>query len=73
MYITLDGGPEVGVWHDAGRWRITPDGQFCTQGWNDRREGCAVVYREGETFELYPTEGLGKLVFRRAPGNPEGY
>lgn len=73
MYITLDGGPEVGVWPDASRWRITPDGQFCTQGWNDRREGCAAVYREDETFELYPTEGLGKLVFRRAPGNPEGY
>jgi hypothetical protein len=68
LYGALDGGLL-----DAGWWHIPPDGHFCTKGWNDRRERCAAVYREGETFELYPTEGLGKMVFRRAPGNPEGY
>ena len=73
LYNTLNGGSDVGTWHDAGRWHITPDGHFCSKGWNDRREGCAAVYREGETFELHPTDGLGKMVFTRAPGNPEGY
>lgn len=73
LYFTLTGVPEVGTWHDAGRWRITPDGHFCSRGWNDQREGCVAVYREGETFELHPTDGLGKMVFRRVPGNPEGY
>jgi hypothetical protein len=51
----------------------TPDGQVCSRGWNDRREGCAAVYREGETFALHPTDGSGKMVFRRTPGNPGGY
>jgi hypothetical protein len=73
MYITLHEGSEVGVWPDAGKWRITPEGQFCSKGWNDRRERCAVVYREGETFELHLTDGFEKWTFRRAPGNPEGY
>jgi hypothetical protein len=73
LYLTLKGAPEGGRWHDAGRWHITSDGQFCSRGWNDRRERCAAVYREGETFELYPQDGLEKWVFRRAPGNPQGY
>ena len=73
MYSKFDGGPEAGVWPDAGTWRITPDGQFCSRGWNDRREHCAIVHREGETFVLYPTDGLGKIAFRRVFGNPEGY
>jgi hypothetical protein len=73
IYVTLDGGSDIGTWHNVSRWRIAPDGHFCSKGWNDRREGCATVYREGETFELHPIEGLGKMVFRRKPGNPEGY
>ena len=72
-YVTLDGGAEIGVWPDAGTWRITPDGQFCSKGWTDRRERCAKVYQEGETFELYPTDGFEKWTFRRVSGNPEGY
>ena len=41
--------------------------------WDNRRERCFVVYRERETCEPYQTDGLGKEVFRRAPGNSEGY
>ena len=41
--------------------------------WDNRRERCFAVYREGETFELHQTGGLEKEVFGRAPGNPEGY
>jgi hypothetical protein len=61
--------------HDVGRWRVTPDGQFCTRWnvWAGRWEGCGTVYREGETFELQLTDGLGKGVYRRVPGNPESY
>jgi hypothetical protein len=68
LYGTLDGGLR-----DAGRWHITSDGQVCWQWWSTRREECFTIYRKGETFELYPQDGLGKVVFRRQPGNPEGY
>ena len=32
-----------------------------------------AVYREGETFEFSPQAHLGKEIYRRVPGNPEGY
>jgi hypothetical protein len=75
LYFTLTGVPEVGTWHDAGRWHITPDGQFCSRWrvWGGRREGCAAVYREGETFELYRKDRLDKGVYRREAANPGGY
>jgi hypothetical protein len=58
---------------DVGTWRITPDGLFCDAWWGGWRERCSAVYREGETFELHPKDRLEKEVFRRVPGNPEGY
>jgi hypothetical protein len=75
QYATLQAGPNVGAWHDAGRWRLTPEGDFCRTWflWDNRRERCFTGYREGETFVFYPKDGLGKQVFRRSPGNPEGY
>jgi hypothetical protein len=41
--------------------------------WDGRRERCYAVHREGETFVFYPNDGLGKTIYRRTPGNPEGY
>ena len=60
---------------DVGRWRITPEGQFCRTWhvWDGRRERCFAVYREGESFELAVQDRFGKEVYRRLPGNPEGY
>jgi hypothetical protein len=83
MFVSADGvqygtfkvGPDVGTDHDIGPWHITPDGHFCYR-WSvgdGGRERCFAVYREGETLELYPKDRLGKEMFRRVPGNPEGY
>jgi hypothetical protein len=60
---------------DVGTWRITSDGYYCRQWhvWDGRRERCFAVYRESESFALYTKDRWGKVVFRRAPGNPEGY
>ncbi len=69
QYAMLTGETEVG------RWRITPEGEYCRTWfvWDNRRERCFTADREGETFTFYPKDGLGKQVFRRVPGNPEGY
>jgi hypothetical protein len=69
QYATLQGETEVG------RWRITPEGEYCHMWfvWENQRESCFTVDREGETFALYPKDGLGKHVFRRVSGNPESY
>jgi hypothetical protein len=75
LYGTLKGGPDRGMWDDVGKWQITPDGQLCWT-WQVRysgRERCYRVYQEGETFELFVTDRLDKEVYRRVPGNPEGY
>jgi hypothetical protein len=60
---------------DVGTWHITSDGYYCRQWhvWDGRRERCFAVYRESESFALYTKDRWGKVVFRRAPGNPEGY
>lgn len=60
---------------DVGTWCITPDDHFyyTWHAWDGRRERCAIVYREAETFELYAKDRFGKEVYRRVPGNPEGY
>jgi hypothetical protein len=75
LYGTFSRRPDGGTEHDVGRWHITPEGQFCHTWhvWDRRRERCFAVYREGETFELYPQDRLGKDEYRRVPGNPEGY
>jgi Beta-lactamase len=83
MYVSADGAvfdtfkaePDGGPWHDVGRWRITPEGQYCVRWhvYNDRRERCFAISREGETFEFFPQGRFGKEIFRRVPGNPEGY
>ncbi|MGH8072305.1 MAG: hypothetical protein ACRERE_45145 [Candidatus Entotheonellia bacterium] len=33
----------------------------------------ARVHQEGQTFELYRKDRLDKAVYKRVPGNPEGY
>jgi len=58
---------------DVGKWRITPDGQFCRAWWYRPQGRCYVVYQEAEMLELYPAGRWGKVLLRRAPGNPEGY
>jgi hypothetical protein len=75
LYGTVKGGPAGVSEQDVGTWHITPEGQWCWTWWrwDNRRQRCFVVYREGETFALYPQGLLGKAVFRRVPGNPEGY
>ena len=59
--------------NNVGKWRIASDGQFCRAWWERQQERCYVVYQEGETFELYPTDRWGKVLVRRVTGNPEGY
>ena len=58
---------------DLGKWRIAPEGQFCRAWWERPQERCYVVYQEGESLELYPTDRWGKVLVRRATGNPESY
>lgn len=72
---TLNGGRDLGTRYDIGTWRIMPEGHVCRR-WHVRdsqRERCYTGYREGEIFELYVKDRLGKEVYRRVPGNPEGY
>jgi hypothetical protein len=56
---------------------MAPQGRTPLCSWShiwDRREGCATVYHaEGETFEFSPKDRFETEVFRRVPGNPEGY
>jgi hypothetical protein len=65
-----DGGPQ----HDVSRWHITPGGQVCSR-WHVwcRREACTTAHREGETFVFSPKDRFETEVYRRVPGNPEGY
>jgi Beta-lactamase len=67
--------PDLDIRHDVGRWHITSDGHFCSQWhvWDSQRERCSAVYREGETFALELKDRFAKEVYRRVPGNPEGY
>jgi hypothetical protein len=83
MFVSADGvvndafkaEPDGGTWRDAGRWHIMPAGQYYVRWhvYGDRREGCFVVSREAETFDFFPKDRFGKEMFRRVPGNPEGY
>jgi hypothetical protein len=59
--------------NDLGKWRIASNGEFCRAWWERPQERCYVVYQEAETLELFPTDRWGKVLVRRAPGNPEGY
>jgi hypothetical protein len=67
IYRTSKNGRDVGKWH------ITADGRFCRAWWGDQRERCYTAYRKGESFELYLQDRWGKLLVKRARGNPEGY
>jgi hypothetical protein len=75
LYGTFKGGPDVGTVDDGGRWHITSEGQFCRtwHWWDNRRERCYTVYREGEHFELALQDRFSTEVYRRVPGNPEGH
>jgi hypothetical protein len=46
--------------NNVGKWRILSDGKFCRAWWERQQERCYVVYQEGETLELYPTDRMGK-------------
>jgi hypothetical protein len=68
--------------HDVGRWRITPEGQFCRtwHAWDHRRERCHTLrrsrpgaYHGGDSFDFVATDRWGAPPYRRVPGNPEGY
>jgi hypothetical protein len=75
LYGTMNGGSDLGTWYDVGRWQITLAGQMCWT-WQMRdsgRERCYTVSQEDDTFELDATDRLERVVFRRVPGNPEGY
>jgi hypothetical protein len=82
LFVAADGvlygkstGPDGSVSDDAGRWHIMPDGQFCRTWhvWDGQRERCFAVYREGETFAFSQQDRFTEGVYRRVPGNPEGY
>jgi hypothetical protein len=82
LYGTFKAGPNLGTADDVGRWHITPDGQFCRTWhvWDNRWERCytisldwPIMYRGGESFELSVTDRWGTEMYRRVPGNPEGY
>jgi hypothetical protein len=82
LYGTFTRRPDGGAEHDVGRWRITPAGQFCRTWhvWDHRRERCyallvslPVLYQGDETFEFAVTDRWGTELYRRVPGNPEGY
>jgi hypothetical protein len=82
LFVATDGvlygrstEPDGSVSDDAGRWHIMPDGQFCRTWhvWGGRRERCFAVYREGETFAFSQQDRFAEGVYRRVPGNPEGY
>jgi Beta-lactamase len=73
-----NGEPEPGV----GRWRITPEGQFCStwHAWDHRRERCYTpqvtppdLSQGGGTFAFAATDRWDTARYRRVPGNAEGY
>jgi Beta-lactamase len=74
-YGTFKPGLEGSTEHDMGTWHITAEGQFCSRWnvWGSRREDCSTAHREGDTFEFSRNDRLYKGVYRRVPGNPEGY
>jgi hypothetical protein len=82
LFVAVDGvlygrstDPDGSTVNDVGRWHITPDGQFCYTWhiWEGRRERCNTVYREGETLAFSRQDRFAEEVYRRVPGNPEGY
>jgi Beta-lactamase len=75
LYGTYTSEPDGGKEHDIGRWYIVSDRYFCWKwhAWDGRREGCATMSRERETFVFSPKDRFETEVFRRVPGNPQGY
>jgi Beta-lactamase len=82
LYGTFTRRPDGGTEHDVGRWHITPEGQVCRTWhvWDHRRERCytlsvslPIMYQGGETYEFAVTDRWGTELYRRVPGNPEGY
>jgi hypothetical protein len=82
LYSTFTGRPDGRTSYDVGRWHITPEGQFCRTWhvWDHRRERCytlkvslPIMYRGDEIFEFAVTDRWGTEIYRRVPGNPEGY
>lgn len=61
-----------------GRWEVLEDGRFCRDwdgDWGEGDSGCALIYKEGETYR-FVAEGedprKGGLRRTRLPGNPGG-
>jgi hypothetical protein len=82
LYGAFTRRPDGGTEHAVGRWHITPEGQFCRTWhvWDHRRERCytlhvslPVMSQGGETFDFAVTDRWGTELYRRVPGNPEGY
>jgi hypothetical protein len=82
LYGTFTRQPDGVTEHDVGRWHIAPEGQFCRTWhvWDHRRERCYTLHisrpvldQGGETFTFAVTDRWGTALFRRVPGNPEGY
>jgi hypothetical protein len=74
LYGTVRFESDGGTQYDVGWWHITPDGQVCSR-WHvwRRREACATVHWDGETFEFASKDRFETEVYRRVLGNPEGY
>jgi hypothetical protein len=75
LYGRAKGGSDGVAEQDVGRWHITPEGQWCRtwRWWDNRRERCHLVYREGKTFELSVKDRFFRTEpYRRVFGNPEG-
>jgi hypothetical protein len=82
LYGTLTRRPHGDPEHDVGGWRITPEGQFCRtwHAWDHRRERCYTLQvtppglsQGGDTFAFAGTDRWDSALYRRIPGNPEGY
>jgi hypothetical protein len=82
LYGTFTRRPDGGTEHDVGRWHVTPDGQFCRtwHAWDHRRQRCYTVHvtpaalsQGGDTFAFAVTDRWDRALYRRVPGNPEGY
>jgi hypothetical protein len=82
LFGTLTGRPDGGPEHGVGWWHIRPEGQFCRTWhvWDHRRERCYTLHRShpvlsqgGDSFEFAVTDRWGTALYRRVPGNAEGY
>lgn len=79
MYFRANGraAGELAEVTAAGTWRITSDGQFCTQfpgwdysAWAGGREVCYRFYRSDSGYRLTEGAEVAGVVTQISPGNP---